>query len=276
MKEAELPSTFEVGHRNHFTFSHHLHCPRDLFIIIISSLSFFIFFVIAEVLQSRLHWRGCARRPPLQKDLPSLVGIDFSVIISNLTTSILYVFTVLHRLIIHIMKTPKVQKLWYISKSPDIKYPLNYKGIETIRQCIAMTGRTKSEIDCVHYLLNKQWIENLPKGQQFDTYVGCFDLQSITTKKVSIWFSTVIDGISGIDGSALCLSAWSLQPCPGIFVFTSSASSERSKLFLALFSRFSKSLAQSILPKVGEEFSRKPYSIAVRKGSTLKEQLDSM
>ena len=172
------------------------------------------------------------------------------------------------------MKTPKVQKLWYISKSPDIKYPLNYKGIETIRQCIAMTGRTKSEIDCVHYLLNKQWIENLPKGQQFDTYVGCFDLQSITTKKVSIWFSTVIDGISGIDGSALCLSAWSLQPCPGIFVFTSSASSE---LFLKLFFNFFQiSCAQSTLPKVGEEFSRKPYSIAVRKGSTLKEQLDSM
>ena len=39
-------------------------------------------------------------------------------------------------------------------------------------------------------------------------------------EKVSIRFLTIIDGISGIDGSALCLSAWSLQPCPGIFLYS--------------------------------------------------------
>ena len=47
-------------------------------------------------------------------------------------------------------------------------------------------------------------------------------------------------------------------------------------VFELFFVTFSISCAQSILPKVGEEFSRKPYSIAVRKGSTLKEQFDSM
>ena len=56
------------------------------------------------------------------------------------------------------MKTPKVQKQWIISESPDIKSHENYWGIETIRQSIEMTGRTESEIDCMHYLLNKQWI----------------------------------------------------------------------------------------------------------------------
>ena len=153
MKEAELPSTFEVGHRNPFSYSHHLHCPRDLFIIIISSLSFFIFFVIAEVLQSRLHWRGCARRPPLQKDLPSLVRINFSVIISNSNIPSLCFHCV------PFISHPNHED------AQESRYQVPWTlQIETIRQCIAMTGQTESEIDCVCYLPNKQWIEKLRNG----------------------------------------------------------------------------------------------------------------
>ena len=78
---------------------------------------------------------------------------------------------------------------------------------------------------------------------------------------------------SGINGSALCLLARPMQSHAGQKPFSTFRRKKEKnvKKSSCYFPHCYK-----LVPKVGEELSRKPYSIAVRKGSTLKDQLNSM